>query len=95
MRDGDTIDAELRLLARGAAVHPRTRRRAVEPQGDEPPTNAYATARWTADRSGQSRTRYWRRRVEHNTCSVGIVAFRMPMRERTYVCEHFLHYLPG
>jgi hypothetical protein len=32
---------------------------------------------------------------EHNTCSVGIVAFRMPMRERTYVCEPFLRYLPG
>jgi hypothetical protein len=26
---------------------------------------------------------------------LGIVASRMPMRERTYVCEPFLRYLPG
>ena len=95
MRDRDTIDAELRLLA---AVRRSIREQGGEPsssQVDELLVGAYATARWTADRVGQSRTRCWRRQVEHKTCSVGIVAFRMPMRERTYVCEPFLSYLPG
>ena len=93
MRDRETIHSELRLLA--------AERRSIREQGGEPPrptscsTSGYATARWTADRVGHSRTRCWRRQVEHNTCSVGIVAFRMPMRERTYVCEPFLRYLPG
>ena len=95
MRDRATIDSELRLLA--------AERRSIREQVGEPSsrrstscsTSGYATARWTADRVMQSRTRCSRRQVEHNTCSVGIVAFRMPMRERTYVCEPFLRYLPG
>ena len=95
VRDRDTIDAELRLLAAmrlygcDHGSEPSSRR------ATNRPTSGYATARWTAERVGQSRTRCWRRQVEHNTCSVGIVAFRMPMRERTYVCEPFLRYLPG
>ena len=81
MRDRDTIDAELRLLA---AVRRSIREQGGEPsssQVDELLVDSYATARWTADRVGQSRTRCWRRQVEHKTCSVGIVAFRMPMRK--------------
>ena len=64
---------------RDAAVGFRPWQRAARPT--RCPTSGYATARWTAERVGQSRTRCWRRQVEHNTCSVGIVAFRIPMRE--------------
>ena len=96
MRDRDTIDDELRLLAavrRCRFANKAASRRAARSTSCS--TSGYATARWTADRVGHSRTRCWRRQVEHNTCSVGIVAFRMPMRERTYVCEPFLRCLPG
>ena len=94
MRDLETIDAELRLLAAvgGRFATMAVSRRAARPTSCS--TSGYATARWTADRA-DSHTRCWRRQVEHNTYSVGIVAFRMPMRERTYVCEPFLRYLPG